>query len=207
MPRIMIALSNALFAEGIMRILVESAEPHVVELMDNGAEFKSTAGAFKPDVVLVDDQTLGCLSLEDCAGDARLLLLDTGLDENEITTAVVSKGIKGVLPATSTPALMSRAIATVARGDVWFDKMNVKSLLNGLARLKKSGLGELSRREAQIVELVGKGYKNKEIAGALFISEPTVKSHMQRIFKKLNVNGRPQLITYALKGGDRRVTA
>jgi DNA-binding NarL/FixJ family response regulator len=214
MIKVMLAFSNLLFSEGIQRLLEGSEDIKVVDMARPGSELQARLEAVMPDVVLVDFTTLfnGFGDLD--AGANRFILVDTSCGEDNIISAVLTKGLKGVLVAGSTPLLLRKAIREVAGGEIWLDKIDVKNLLTGLHALKKSSRPALSAREWEVVGLVGQGYRNREIAEKLCISEPTVKTHLQRIFQKLDIQNRPQLITFAIRnqaaesfgaGAERRI--
>jgi len=199
MIKVMLAFSNLLFSEGVMRLLDGSEDMKVVDILRPGDDPAARLEGLRPDVVLVDFTTLfngfGELGVE----ANRFILVDTSCGEDNIISAVLTKGLKGVLVASSTPLLLKKAIREVAGGEIWLDKIDVKNLLTGLHALKKNSRPALSGREWEVVGLVGQGYKNREIAERLCISEPTVKTHLQRIFHKLDIQNRPQLITFAIK--------
>ncbi|CAG1066476.1 Oxygen regulatory protein NreC [uncultured bacterium] len=199
MIKVMLAFSNLLFSEGILRLLEGSEDIKVVDIARPGSELQARLESMRPDVVLVDFTTL-FNGFGDLGGDAnRFILVDTSCGEDNIISAVLTKGLKGVLVAGSTPLLLRKAIREVAAGEIWLDKIDVKNLLTGLHALKKSSRPVLSAREWEVVGLVGQGYRNREIAEKLCISEPTVKTHLQRIFQKLDIQNRPQLITFAIR--------
>jgi DNA-binding NarL/FixJ family response regulator len=214
MIKVMLAFSNLLFSEGILRLLEGSEDIKVVDMARPGSELQARLEDSKPDVVLVDFTTLFNGFGDLGAGANRFILVDTSCGEENIISAVLTKGLKGVLVAGSTPLLLRKAIREVAGGEIWLDKIDVKNLLTGLHALKKSSRPALSAREWEVVGLVGQGYRNREIAEKLCISEPTVKTHLQRIFQKLDIQNRPQLITFAIRnqaaesfgaGAERRI--
>lgn len=195
-----VALSNALFSEGVKKLLEGSEEIRVVEILKPGVSPYRAIEAVKPDIILVDFTTL--YNVFGDAGPAhnlRFILIDTCCGEENIISAIITRGLKGVLMGNSTASLLKKAIRAVAGGEIWLDKLNVKNLLTGLHALKKNNKAALSEREWGVVSLVGQGYRNREIAEKLCISEPTVKTHLQRIFHKLDIQNRPQLITFAIK--------
>lgn len=199
MIKVMLAFSNQLFSEGIQMLLDGSEDIKVINIMRPGADPAAALEASRPDVVLVDFTTL-FNGFGDLGMDAnRFILVDTSCGEDNIISAVLTKGLKGVLVASSTPLLLKKAIREVAGGEIWLDKIDIKNLLTGLHALKKNSRPSLSAREWEVVGLVGQGYRNREIAEKLCISEPTVKTHLQRIFHKLDIQNRPQLITFAIK--------
>ncbi|MBI5492753.1 MAG: response regulator transcription factor [Deltaproteobacteria bacterium] len=197
--KVMVAFSNTLFAEGVKRLLEGSEDIRVTEILKPGAAAYKAAEAARPDIILVDFTTLYNVFGEAGPNGMRFILFDTLCGEDNIISAVITRGLKGVLMGNSTAPLLKKAIRAVAEGEIWLDKLNVKNLLTGLHALKKSAKAALSEREWEVVSLVGRGYRNREIAEKLCISEPTVKTHLQRIFHKLDIQNRPQLITFAIK--------
>lgn len=196
---IMIAFSNMLFSKGVEKILEGQDDIKVSGVLKSDESPDEMLKTSKPDVILVDFNTLYNMFELSPKHGRNFILFDTCCGEENIVSAVINKGLKGVLGSNSTPELLKKAIRAVAEGEIWLDKANVKNLLTGLHAIKKNTRPDLSEREQEIVSLVGQGYRNKEIAERLSISEPTVKTHMQRIFQKLDIQNRPQLITFALK--------
>ena len=199
MIKVLLAFSNLLFAEGIRKLLEGPEDIKVIEVLKPGSDALEAIERLRPDCVLVDFTTLFNVFGEPAAQSGKFILIDTSCGEENIISAVLTKGLKGVLVANSTPLLLKKAVRAVAGGEIWLDKIDVKNLLMGLRALKKSTRPALSEREWEVVNLVGQGYRNREIADKLCISEPTVKTHLQRIFHKLDIQNRPQLITFAIR--------
>ncbi len=205
--KVMLAFSNMLFSEGISKILEHEKDIAVVHTLRSGSNANSELwNSINPDVVLVDLTTLynGLADLEGLDTEKKhpFILLDTNCGKDNIVSAILKKKVSGVLLGDSDSALLKKAIRAVARGDIWIDKTTVKNLLYGIKALDKDKTATLTSREKGIVDLVGKGLRNKEIAHRLHISEPTVKTHLYRIFRKLNIRTRSELITYAIKKND-----
>lgn len=201
----MIAFSNMLFSEGICKILENNKEITVTEVLQPGAEYSMES--LEPmvyDVILTDLTTLynAFPDIENSKKKSPFILLDTNCGRENIVSAILKKKISGVIPGCSDSALLKKAIKAVAKGDVWIDKTTVKNLLHGINALGKDKTAVISDREKEIVALTGQGLRNKEIAQKLNISEPTVKTHLHRIFQKLNISSRSELITYAIKNND-----
>ncbi len=201
--RVMVAFSNMILSEGVRRILEEDGQIEVAEVLKPGTRCgPEKLKKVNPDVVLVDFITL-YNSFTGVDTDKRgFILLDTDCGRENIVSAIISKGLSGVLLGNATPELLKKGVKSVARGEVWLDKFTVKNLLHGINAIGSDRSAKLSKREKEIVALTGQGYKNKEIASKLCISEPTVKTHLRRIFQKLGIKNRSQLITYALKSKD-----
>jgi DNA-binding NarL/FixJ family response regulator len=198
--KIMLAFSNMLFSEGIKGLLANNNDFEVVDILKVGASPDKILESSKPDVILVDLITLyNAFPKTEGIDDWNVILMDTCCGEDNIISAVLTKRVSGVLLSEATPALFKKAIKAVSRGEVWLDKATVRNVITGVNSIKGKSGPKLSEQETRIVELVSQGLKNKEVAQRLHISEPTVKTHLHRIFQKLDINNRSQLITFALK--------
>lgn len=196
--RVMVAFSNNLFSEGVTRLLEEEIDIEA-DYIHAGSGF-TIEDIDSADVVLTDFPTLyGSLSSVDTSRKKGFILVDTDCGKDNIISAIMARNLSGVLLGNASVPVTKRAIRSVARGEVWMDKATVKDLLWSVNRLKKERAEVLSPKEREIVALTGKGLRNREIAEKLHISELTVKTHLHRIFKKLEISTRSQLITYSLK--------
>ncbi|MBE9528309.1 MAG: response regulator transcription factor [Proteobacteria bacterium] len=205
MIKVMLAFSNMLFSEAISGLIEGKKKMAVVHVLKTGSEF--TLKEWKkigPHVILTDMTCLYNSFGSIPADETKLpfILLDTNCGKENIVTAILKKQVSGVLLGDSTSKLMQSAIETVAAGDIWIDKKTVKNLVFGLNALGSEKSAQLTNREKNVVDLIAKGYRNKEIAQQLNISEPTVKTHLYRIFRKLNMKNRSELITFAIKKQD-----
>lgn len=132
--------------------------------------------------------------------NAKLILIDTGLPEDELISLLLHHKFYGVISTDTPPEMFSKVLHTVNNGQIWIDNIKIKALLhNHLSDLKPAGRANLSKKEQDIVSFIAQGLKNREIAQKLCISEQTVKTHISRIFKKVNVISRSQLVPLALK--------
>lgn len=191
--KVLAAFSNLLLSEGVSRLL-EGESDIEVTLLEAG---KVCPSEYLDSVVLTDLFTLNSsFSDLDSSKKLRFILFDTDNEEDSAVSTIASRNINGFLLGGASPPVLKRAIRAVANGGVWIDRAIVKDLLHAMKALKPCAL---TGREKEIVGLVGKGLRNREIAGSLKISELTVKAHLHRIFKKLNIRTRSQLITYSIR--------
>jgi len=198
--KVLIAFSNRLFSEGVSLLVASDKNIEVVGILENSQIPYSVVETLSPDIILVDFTSLYNVFKNPFRSDnIKFILFDTACGEDNITSAIVTRDVKGLVLGDSPPELLTKAIQAVASGEVWLDKKTVKNIVTGMNALKKHHEIPLTKREIEIVALVAKGFKNKEVARKLFISEPTVKTHLYRIFQKLDIRSRPQLITYAFK--------
>ena len=201
---VMVAFSNMLFSKGISKILENDKSIHVKEILKIGSNCTNEELLrVNPDVVLVDFTTLyNSFPSQESVNNTKFILIDTECGRDNIVTAILKKNLKGVLLGDSTEEQLIKAIKAVVKDEIWIDKTTVKNLLYGINALQKNKTGNLSEKEKEVVNLVSQGYTNKEAAKKLHISEPTVKTHLNHIFRKLEIKNRTQLVTYAIKNQD-----
>ena len=104
---------------------------------------------------------------------------------------------------------MIKAIEKVYAGEVWLDRVMIANILNAKVQSKDSKehttasakIATLTKREREVIGLIGRGMKNKQIAEQLIISEATVRHHLSSIFAKLGVEDRLELVVYAYQHG------
>ncbi len=157
------------------------------------------ADSFKPDIILADINNIN-QRLFSQYPEAKVILVDTGLKQEDIITALLSYKICGVLSACTDLRLFKKAIKVVSEGEIWIDNTTVKLLLQNAGAMSKTGkINGITEREKEIVEHVCQGLGNKEIASRLFLSEQTVKAHLNRIFRKFNISSRSQLVSIAIR--------
>jgi LuxR family transcriptional regulator, positive regulator of biofilm formation len=186
-----IHFSNHLMAEAIHQLLVKNGYDHVV------TSGRSPANGFTPHVLLVDITTL-THDLLARYPEAKVLLMDTGTEPEQLWVGLLSYRIHGVLsPHTELP-LFKKALTAVSEGKLWIDNGEVKTLLSDTGDISRKGkIGHITRREQEIIKRIRQGLSNNEIARRLTLSPHTVKTHLNSIFRKLNVTSRSKLMALA----------
>ncbi|HAA84346.1 MAG TPA: hypothetical protein DCE01_06155 [Thermodesulfobacterium commune] len=111
---------------------------------------------------------------------------------------MVQHKLSGIIALYTDLELFKKALKVIKKGEIWIDNKYLKQLVNNLENLKEKRL-PLTPKEKEIISLVCKGLSNKQIADKLNISEQTVKAHLNRIFRKLNVQSRTQLVSIFLE--------
>lgn len=193
--KVLVVMRNLLFSEALCMALNTEVSNFQAQDYQSLLPTKS----FKPDVVLVDYESLQNNNLQS-GPDGKVLLIDTGLQEEEIIRLMRAHKLYGILSRDSDLQQLKKAIAVISSGQIWIDNGRVKVLLHGIDNARPStAMKKLSNKESQIVELVVEGFKNKEIASRLFLSEQTIKSHLGRIFRKMQVSNRSQLVSMIYK--------
>lgn len=203
--------------------LIVSTEPglEIVAEAPNGELGVHVVDAHRPDVVLMDVRMPVMDGLEATrrirSADGPPVLILTTFDDDEVLWGAVEAGAAGfVLKDTPADDLIS-AIEAVAAGGSWLDPRVTPRLLAVLRaqssparRERPVGFDRLSDRELEVLELIGRGASNPEIAATLYISERTVKGHVGNIFAKLGARDRAAAIVLAYDaglitpGGERR---
>jgi DNA-binding NarL/FixJ family response regulator len=203
--KVVLAFSNSLFAEGVGKLFENDPELEVISVIEPGEVCSAVDLNKIPAGVILTDFTSLYNSLpevEDTGRKHHILLLDTSCGRENLVSAVLRKKVSGVLMSNSDSAQLKKAVKAIHKGEIWLDKSTFKSILNGINAISGDKNTSLSTREREIVALIGKGLRNKEIASRLNITETTVKTHLTRIFQKLNIKARSELISYAIKTDD-----
>lgn len=192
---ILINLSNLLLCEALGKLLENEVESYKVVATNNVED----AGNFLPDHIVVDAHTIS-QSLVERWSDAKIILIDTGIEEEDIINLLLSYKLDGVIKTDTDLDLFKKALSVIDAGQVWLDNSRIRALLKHAETLANTQPdNRLSKKERDIIILISQGNKNREIAEKLCISEQTVKSHISRIFRKTNVSCRSQLVPFALK--------
>lgn len=177
-----------MISEGIKQLLNKNG-------FDQVAIMNKSINGFTPEIVIVDSKTISD-NIFTLHPEAKILLMDTGLGQDNLMVLLLSYKIHGILSTQMEAHLLKKAIEVVSEGQIWIDNNTVKNCLHNAGMLPTAGqMNGVTDREKEIADLVVQGYSNKEIATKLFISEHTVKAHLNRIFRKFNTTSRSKLIS------------
>ena len=141
--------------------------------------------------------------LRDLGANTRSIML-VDCSSPEMVTDAFTAGAKGIVCRDAPFEVLCKCIQRVHAGQVWVNSQEVQWLLKSLATrepvhvFNAPGAPQLTKREEQIVQLAAEGLPNPEIAATLGLSPHTVKNHLFRIYEKLGVSNRTELILYAL---------
>lgn len=200
MIRVLIVDDNAVIRGGI-RSLLEAAEGiEVVGEGSTGREGVELATSLAPDVVLCDVRMPvmdGVEAAGRIAQHSKVLML-TYAEEEHLVTGAIRAGAAGYLVhGRFAPEELERAVKDIHRGESVLSPAVVTMVFDALRRgpdETHEGPHSLTEREREIANLLAQGRANKEIAQELFISEKTVKNHINRIYSKLGVANRAEAI-------------
>lgn len=190
LPEADLLLSDAVFSAGEASAAIERESPDILLLAigQNHAE------------------TITLLEFLHSSKENIKVILLVLLESQDVFVKAVRAGCRGILHKDSPPDLLLKCIRKVHEGELWLDRATTAQLLRQLTeeqtvvspRARDHKGSPLSPREREIAGLVVQGYKNKELAEKLAISEQTVKNHMHNIFDKLGVCDRLELALYAI---------
>jgi DNA-binding NarL/FixJ family response regulator len=194
---------------GFRAVLEAAGDIVVVAEAANGAEAVAAAGKHAPDVVLMDIRmpVMDGIEATRRLPRHRVLILTTfGLDEYIIDA--LRAGASGFLLKDAPTAEVVAAVRAVAGGDAVLSATVTRQLLDQVGRRLPAAvsrvpedLAGLTEREREVLRLLAAGLSNAEVAGALVVSEATVKTHVSHLLSKLGLRDRVQAVIYAYETG------
>jgi DNA-binding NarL/FixJ family response regulator len=218
---VLIADDQKVVREGLVSLIGLLPGVSVVGAAVDGDDAVRQAGELSPDVVLMDLNMPRCngvqatSQLRERQPHTAVVVLTTYSDDDWVFSALQA-GARGFLTKDAGAAEIHRAILDVAAGNAQLDPGVQRRLLDALGsgdRFAVAGQGaggraataqppgELTPREAEVLAHIAAGLSNAEIASALFVSEATVKTHINHIFTKTGLRDRAQLVGYAFRHG------
>jgi DNA-binding NarL/FixJ family response regulator len=214
--RVVLADDHPIVRDGLKKLLVLEEDIAVVGEASDGREVVRIVQDTKPDVVVLDlrmpnmDGLAALQALQALETRPKVIVLTASEDKNEFVQAM-KLGCSGIVLKQTAPELIVKSIRKVHAGEIWLDSHTTAAVMRQFASpaeviaahpaARNRERSPLSQREREIVSLVAQGYKNREMAEKMFISEQTVKNHLHNIFDKLGVSDRLELALYAIHKG------
>lgn len=209
--RILLADEPSVFRDGLRALLSAQPDLKVVAEASDYQSVLALAEKFRPEIILFEPEGTGSAlsilrDLQESHLPCRVILL-TATEDADLLSQSVRYGVAGIVPKKSPTELLLKSIRKVNAGELWLDRATTADVVRQLAgrpipaprNLPQTDKPvALSRREREITGLVAQGFRNREIADKLFISEQTVKNHMHNIFEKVGVQDRLELALYAI---------
>ena len=198
--RVLVADDHPVVRAGLSAVLMQEADLEIVAQAENGERAVALYRAFRPDVVLMDLRMPvmeGVEAIKQITGEfpqARILALTTYEGDADIRRAL-DAGASGYLLKDMLLTDVIQAVRAVERGEQVIP-IPVADRLNEFPERST-----LTERELEILELVAKGLRNKEVAKVIGRTDETVKIHLKNIFAKLSVADRTEAVTVALSRG------
>ncbi|MBE0637274.1 MAG: response regulator transcription factor [Bacteroidales bacterium] len=207
---IVLADDHQIFRDGIKALLSDIDDFKVVAEASNGDELLRMLETSEPDIIIMDISMPGISGIEltrkisELYPQIAVLILSMHSNEDFVINSVIN-GAKGYLPKDTGRKELLEAIYDIADGDEYFGKLITSNMMKSfIKKTQKKFLpvdkeNQLTSREIEIIQQIGKGLSNKEIADKLFISVRTVDSHKNHMMQKLKLRSTAEIIIYAIK--------
>lgn len=215
--RLLIADGHPIVLEGLRSVLRNSPSIQIIGEAADGMEALEQSLQLAPDIVLMELKLpkldgLTVLRNLQTRGSHSKVIIFTGSENREELVEAMKLGCSGVLLKNAPNLLIEKSLRKVHDGEIWLDSNTTAAVIrqfatpshdqpfaNGNSSEKVTReRAQLSQREREIIVLIAQGYKNKEIAEKMFITEQTVKNHLHNIFDKVGVSDRLELALYAI---------
>ncbi|AHH20510.1 response regulator [Nocardia nova] len=210
---VLIADDQAMVRQGFGALLTAQSDISVIGDAPNGVVAVAEAKRLRPDVVLMDVRMPEMNGLDAArailaAGfdpPVRVLMLTT-FDIDDYVYEALGLGASGFLLKDAPADELVRAVRVVAEGQALLAPTVTRRLIEDVTRRRARprpapALAALTPREREVLELIAKGMSNTEIAEALFVAEQTVKTHVSKVFSKLDLRDRAQAVVIAYESG------
>jgi DNA-binding NarL/FixJ family response regulator len=210
--RVLIADDDDLMRAGLVELLSGDPSIQIVGEASTGRAAVDRARRLRPDVVLMDvrmpdlDGIEATRELTRAVPDARVLILTT-FEQDDYVFGALRAGASGFLVKRTRPEELIAAVHTIAAGDSLLSPSVTGRVIDRMAKqpapdlADQAALSELTRREREVLELVARGFSNREIAAALVVEESTIRTHTKRILMKLGLRDRVQIVIFAYETG------
>jgi DNA-binding NarL/FixJ family response regulator len=209
--RVLLVDDNAIVRRGIASLLGEADGIEVVGEAGDGREAIAVAKEARPDVVCLDVRMPvmdGVAAAKPLSESAKVLMLSYSEDE-PLVTGAISNGASGYLVhGRFEPEELEMRIKAIARGEMVLSPAVTPAVFDALRRApgpandeREEGLGSLTAREREVLNLLARGLSNRDIAEELVITNKTVKNHLSRIYEKIGVHSRAEAIALWLGVG------
>ena len=208
--RIVILDNHILFRAGLRYIIEDQPDLKVVGQAGNPNEALTLIALTQPDIILLEyDPEIGFgfdvfPEINKAWPQARMMLV-TGSKDRQTYLQAVKNGILGIVSKAQSPEVLLKAIRKVHLGEVWIEHSLIANIVTNSFQGQSDPvvdsvsevINQLSEREREIIQFIGRGLKNKQIASQLCIAETTVRHHLTRIYSKLGVSDRLELLVFA----------
>ncbi|HKC47751.1 MAG TPA: response regulator transcription factor [Gemmatimonadales bacterium] len=203
--RLVLADDHPIVLDGLETLFRLEPDFEVAARCVSGEETVVAVRRHRPDVLVLDihmPRKDGLAVLRDLQHDklpTKVVLLAAVLEEEEVLEAL-RLGVRGMVLKELAPQMVVQCVRKVHAGEQWLEKHAVSRVVDSLLRREageREAANVLTPREIEMVGMVARGLRNKEMSKRLAISEGTVKIHLHHIYRKLKVENRVELILYA----------
>jgi two-component system response regulator NreC len=208
--RVLLADDHVTVRHGLKLLIDGQPDMKVIAEASDGDAAVKRALTLKPDVVVMDISMPGMnglaatRALKKQQPDAAIITLTRHSDDAYLQE-LLRAGVSGYVLKQSAPSELLQAIRAAAAGGQYLDSALTARVTAGFlgreGRAESKPRATLSQREAEVLRLIASGYSNKEIASRLSLSVKTVEAHKANAMRKLDLNGRIDIVKYALLQG------
>jgi DNA-binding NarL/FixJ family response regulator len=206
MIKVLLYEDNPQLREGLTMLISGSEGFEVMAAFKNCENVEGEVAAFEPDVILMDIDMPGVNGIEGLkrirlVNDKVKILMLTVFDDNQNVFQAISNGANGYILKKTPPARLLEYIAEAATGGAPMTASIATQVLKMFASMntRQGDDYHLSEREKQVLQLLVDGYSYKMIAAEMFIAIDTVRSHIKKIYEKLQVNSKSEAVAKAFK--------
>ncbi len=206
--RVFLVDDHEVVRRGLCDLIADEPDMEVVGEAGSAAEALERAPAANPDVAVIDvrlpdrDGVMVCRELRSMIVGLSPLIL-TSFDDEDALLAAVMAGAAGYVLKQLKGSDLVNAIRRVAKGEVLIDPDVARRVLEGDHLLNRRGLLDLTPQERRILEFIGRGLTNRQIAKEMFLSEATVKNYVSKLLRKLGMSHRTEAAIYATRLSER----
>jgi DNA-binding NarL/FixJ family response regulator len=203
--RVLLADDHLIVRQGL-KSLLEREGMQVIGEASQGSEVLRLALTLQPDVAILDvamprmNGLDAALEVKQVSPKTKTILL-TRHDENQYVTAALRAGVRGYVLKTQPVMDLVEAIRQVSKGEIYLSPGVSRAVVEALLAKDAPAPDLLSRRERQVLQLIGEGKSTKEVATLLGISVKTAESHRARLMQKLDIHDVASLVRYAIRRG------
>jgi DNA-binding NarL/FixJ family response regulator len=217
MIRVVVADDQQEVRDGLAMMLSAESDMHLVGMAADGTQAVDIARKDRPDVIVMDIRMPGVDGIEatrritedhqDDPDSVTAVLVITTFDHDESLYGALQAGASGYMLKQAAPSALADAVRAVADGGAWIDPTVAPKVIDRLREQTpvdatgRPTLENLSRREIEVLKLMGDAPTNTDLATMLYVSESTVKTHISRLLMKTGSHDRAQLVALAYRSG------